>query len=402
MTTWDFSSGANSPYIVNIDPVPNETGVSSSENITFDVIDINSDIQKDSIKIYIKEILAYDGYEDSFYPPWDGYYSEIEDTTVGLYDGYSITIDCTDDLSQIVSVHITCEDSLGNSLDKKWAFLVGTQINVLCYTDSYGLKIIDIPDITGECQTLSRTLLSENTTLSLKNNSISYTHGKFIDGYHFLSLSYDSYSSALGMTVVKNTVETKDYLDGYSVKQAQINKYGTLYLINENYNEIDVFYGADFRSDITREPDYIYDVYSTPSIIPGTISCLHIEDDASLIYSQGTRLYVGTSNGFSRIDTYDKQTSGNSDGYDIYGRSYSYGILESGNDYDVIGGNTSKVIAISSDETQGVILVATWDGYEEGGLTQISLEGNRKLIFLDDSLGLIPSLNIRNIFGKAY
>ena len=400
MTTWNVSSGANAPYIVNQFPEENETGVSASSLVYFDIIDVNSDIRQDSLYVYIKEQLAYDGANDLFYAPFAGASSAISAVTIGLYDGYHIVLDSTEDLNNIMSVHVICEDASSNSLNKKWAFIVGTQVNVLCFSDDYGLKAIDICDITGESQVLVRSILSADTPLPLKESKLSYIHGEFIDGYQYLALSYNS--DSYGTSVIKNMVERYNYYDGYSIKQAQINEDGTLYLINETDNEIDVFYGVDFRGDTGRVPDYIYDSSSTPSIISGDILCLHIVNDASLIYSQGTRLYVGTTLGMSRLDSYDKQTDGYSDGLENFGMSFSYGIVGSGMTYKSIDGTVPRVTAISSDETNNVIFVATNDGAGNGGLTQINLVGNTKLVFLDEDGGLIPSNNIRNIFGKAY
>ena len=400
MATWNVSSGANAPYIVNQYPEVNETGVSVNSLIYFDIIDINSDIRQDTLYVYIKEQIAYDGSSDNFSASFNGSSSAISAITVGIYDGYHIVLDSTEDLSNVVTIRVICEDILGNSLDQKWAFIAGTKVNVLCFSDDYGLKAIDICDITGESQILVRSMLSFDTPLPLKESKLSYIHGEFIDGYQYLALSYNS--DSYGTSIIKNMVERYNYYDGYSIKQAQINEDGTLYLINETDNEIDVFYGVDFRGDTGRVPDYIYDSSSTPSIISGDILCLHIVNDASLIYSQGTRLYVGTTLGMSRVDTYDKQTDGYSDGLENFGMEVSYGISGSGMTYESIGGTVSRVTAISSDEDNNVIFVATNDGAGNGGLTQINLVGNSKLVFLDEASGLIPSNNIRNIFGKAY
>ena len=51
MTTWNVSSGANAPYIVNQFPEENETGVSASSLVYFDIIDVNSDIRQDSLYV---------------------------------------------------------------------------------------------------------------------------------------------------------------------------------------------------------------------------------------------------------------------------------------------------------------------------------------------------------------
>ena len=134
----------------------------------------------------------------------------------------------------------------------------------------------------------------------------------------------------------------------------------------------------------------------------GTILELYIVDDASIKYSGGTRLYVGTTLGMTRIEAYDKESSpGYSAGLDNLGLSVNYGIVGSGARYEILGGTLPAVSKISSDATENIVFVITSDGVGNGGLTQISLSGNKKLIYMTAENGLLPSNDLRDVFGKG-
>ncbi len=440
MAIWNLNSGTFSPYLSNISPAPDATSVSSSASILFDILDPEDNIDPDTIKIYIKETLAYDGEADTFYTPYNGSSSARTDIT----DGYHFVIENTEDHTSIVSVYVNVKDYELYELYSRWAFIVDGSVNALYFCDGYyGLKGLDVKDIAGESQSVVRQMNMIDTMPPTPQNDIKFLHGERIDGISNLELSMDGdlgsrwgasswaddlwgrYVGAIwnefnwgsmkwgsigdvGIVNIRNESNPLYYMDGYYVNQAQITDSGTLYVINQCYNQIYVFNGANERDFNYRAPDYIYnaaDAYnaaSVPPIVPGEILCLHVVSEVSSVYTQGTRIYVGTTTGMTRIETFDKHTDGYNDGFDAYGLSFSYGIVGSGYTYEVIGGDVPSVTSISSDEVTNTVLVATTDGYDNGGLTHITLEGNRKVVFLNESTGAIPSNDIRDIFGKGY
>lgn len=208
-----------------------------------------------------------------------------------------------------------------------------------------------------------------------------------------------------GCAIVKNEGEVNVYRDGYAIEKAQINKEGTLYCINKTLNQIEVFYGAHTRSGPGRPPDFIYDEYSTPPIFGGEILDLFISPEASVVAEGRTRFYVGTTQGATKVDTNDKVSDsmpGFPAGLDGYGMSKTYGIVGSGAQFEVLGGTIARTVEVAADEDRLVMLVGASDGYGGGGITQVSLEGDRKILFMTKELGLIPDNTITDIFGKGF
>lgn len=408
-------------FIESKNPAPNEVGVPVDTSIKFDIISIDGYTL--SIDAYVDSSLVYDG--SSFFNPFLG--SSVNFSVSGSidgYDAYQYTLNKSSNFSfsQNVSVRVVGSfvyntiplwgsfiwgsflwgsgaDGYGN-IDETWTFKtepsLSTSINKLYFSDGYGLKSIQVVDLVGESQAQVSTILSSTTFPSIQNE-IKFINGKVIDDYSYLVLSYDS---SPGIAIVEQESNVTEYLDGYKALKGQITSDGTLYVVNADLNQIEVYYGANYRTGV-RSPDYIYNTTSTPSIFGGTILDLHIVDDKSSVLSGGTRFYVGTTLGATRVETYDKNTDGYSDGYDSYGISFTYGISGSGAQYEVIGGTISECVEVSSDDDRYVMIVGTSDGYGDGGLTQISISGNRKIFFMNKSSGLIPSNTINDIFGKA-
>jgi hypothetical protein len=143
-------------------------------------------------------------------------------------------------------------------------------------------------------------------------------------------------------------------------------------------------------------------------LFPGEILSLRVIDGASLRLSGGARLFVGTDQGLARIEAVDSQTiDGYSDGYDGLGLAKYYGISTSVDTVDgyavnkVIGGTAPRVVATNFNEEKSTILVCTNDNNNDGGggVTQISLEGDTQIFFINKATGLLPSNNVRDITG---
>jgi hypothetical protein len=126
-----------------------------------------------------------------------------------------------------------------------------------------------------------------------------------------------------------------------------------------------------------------------------------LAEDVSTVLDGGSRLYVGCLDGFTKIEAYDQGTDGYCDGYDGYGRAYTYGIVGSPTNYPILGGTVSAVAAINSEEEDGILFVATNDGTEVGGgLSQISISRNIRLLFMTKESGQLPSNVIKDISNK--
>jgi len=302
-------------------------------------------------------------------------------------------------------------------------------MNTLYYSDAYGIFKINIEDAVGESQTVSQRLFHTGSVPSIPDNRVTHLMSKHIDGYDFLIASmglnalrgYDTWeeipwgvlpwglwywgglAGGFGVEVIKDEIDINTYADGYLCEKASITDNGILYLINRTFNRIEAYYGADFRDGYLRSPDYIYDGYSTPPLFAdgydtGIIKTIHVVSGESEALTGGTRIYVGQSIGMTIIDAFDQEVSdGYSAGLDSSGTSTFCSIIGGGAPNECIGGSVKNISDISTDEENGIIFVATSDGYGNGGLTQISIGGNRAIIFMTEESGFIPSNEIRDI-----
>ena len=278
-----------------------------------------------------------------------------------------------------------------------WSFLVGNDVNTLYFSDGYGVKKINTRELVGESQAAIGVILDKDTIPNIYND-VSSIYGNMTDNTFCLALSYDH--DSYGTLVIKNEVEKEVYSDGYNTYKAQVTDDGKMYLMNKDQNTIEVYYGVYNRKGL-REPDFIYSSTSTPAILSGDILTLHVVSGVSTKYSNGTRLYVGTTTGVTRIETYDRELiDGYCAGFDHFGVSITYSITGGIGMHKSIGGTISNVTSISSDDEKGVFLVATQDGFGNGGLTQISLSTNKKKIYMTKESNDLPSNTIRDVWGK--
>lgn len=412
-------------------PAPGETGVATNTNIEFDIV--SYDGYTIAIDAYVSSVLAYDGY--SFLSPFaSSTVNFAPGASLEGYDAYQFVLDRDTNYQPneqiVVSINGTFVfnsvpiwginmfwggpsgflwgepfDSYGNISDS-WGFrtegLPTNTINTIYFSDGYGLKAIEIENLAGESQSQVRTVLTSSTIPALSSNNIQFIHGNRVDGYDYLALSFEV-GAKVGVDIIKQESEVNTYMDGYDGYKAHLTQDGTLYAVNADLNQVEVYYGANFRPGSGRTPDYVYNTSSTPPLFGGAILDLHVVDGFSSVLSGGTRFYVGTTLGATRVDTYDKSTvDGYSDGYDGYGISTTYSIVGGGADYEAIGGTVATCTNVSSDDENLIMLVGTDDGAENGGLTQISLSGNRKILFMNKETGFIPSNTINDVFGKAY
>ena len=374
------------PYLSNISPVKFYSSIDAYQRISFDIQDDGSDLKSNSIMVYVNKDLAFDGTTETFNSPYDGALSSF----TPISDGYQLVIDNTSEYSNVIPVTVHANDGT-NALDAYWGYIVENKVHTAYFSDGYGLKKIGSNELAGESQSVVKTVFSNATFPHIPENNITSIHGNTIDGYSLLAVVLDGYN---GLYVSKNEALVEHYRDGYQMDKPQFVNKGILYVINKDNNTIEAFYGANTRPG-SREPDFVYSSSSTPSIVSGEILALYAVNNSSSKYSLGTRLYVGTTQGATRIETYDKQTNGLSDGYDSQGISYHYGIVGSGLQYEAIGGTESRVVAISSNEDNNIMFVAT----ANSGLSQINISSNQLIYFMTQA-NLLPSNEIRDILGK--
>lgn len=397
--TFDTVVDISGPIITNKLPTSYSTGVATNAIISLDATDVFSGVNILAFNLDIAGIydhavingIAQTGYSLITTPITNGYNFAISHASIPFPAG--------------ITKHIsgTLADNIGNTVYFSWFFTtvnVSPVVNTIYFSDGYGLKKIEMADLSGESQSQATTLLSVDTVPSIGGNTISSIYGEYVDDYgYYIAFSCKSDIDDYGCYILKDEVPLNQFRDGYYVLEPRINNRGILYLINKDNNTIDVYYGAHFRSG-SREPDFVYSISSTPALFDGDILCLHISNDSSLVLNNGTRLYVGTTLGLTRIDAYDEELK---DGYsadsEIYGRSYTYGILGSGASFEVIGGTVAQVSAVAADEQNLMIFVVTNDG-NSGGLTQITMEGNRKIVYMTKAGGFLPSNNIKDVFFK--
>jgi len=436
------------PYVTNINP-SQHANISVATLIAFDVGDPDNDLRGDSLQVSVAGMLAYDGIV-GFIAPYNGPDAYCGKAIVDGYDGYHFVIDRTTSYADgPLDIKVSASD-LFSTTTTSWSYIVGTKLNRAYFSDGYGLKAIEIGDLVGESQEKVRVFLSMNTDPSLSSNDMSCISGSYIDGYYFLVLSMKAFGQEIGnvigldmmlgdsligdyglallgqmiwgqgvigpgdgygVVIAKNETESLNtYARGSLGVRAQMNERGILYLINRTRNRIEVYYGSHFR-DGNRNPDFVYSETSTPPIMPGYILDLLVVNNASArnfnnpegASIRGTRIFVGTTEGMTRIDTWDQEgTDGYCAGMDAYGIAVNYGIVGSGAQYELIGGTAAQVTRIACDQTNTLVYVATFDGVNIGGVSQISLASNKRTIFMTKETNFLPSNDVRDIFGKTY
>jgi len=444
---------AHPPFLTNIGP-PQSSGVSVDVLISFDVGDDGNDLNGNMLQVFVAGYLAYDGYT-GFQAPYNGPDAYVGRAVVDGSDGYHFEIDRVGDYSEgPLNIRVSASDSTDTVLTT-WSYIVGTRLNRVYFSDGYGLKVIEVGDLTGESQDMVSLLLSMETDPGLPSGDMSCISGSYVDGYYFLALSMKALDQEIGdvigldfiwgnsvigltgdfvanligqmlwgqgiigpggdgygMMIVKNELEN---INNYAPKtlsaRAQMNERGILYVINKARNRIEVYYGSHFRNGIARSPDFVYSETSTPPLMSGFILDLFVVNNASVrgfndpdgAMISGTRIFVGTTEGMTRIDTWDQEgADGYCDGMDVYGIAINYGIVGSGAQFEILGGTASQVTRIAGDQNNIMLYVATFDGVDVGGITQISLLQNRRTVFMTKETDFLPSNEVKDIFGKIY
>ena len=369
----------------NISPTK-YTSINLDDTISFQVYDASGKLKQDTLEVYVNNDKILDA--DTFSSPFTG--SSISTIT----DGYSITLDSSDYFYDFVTVRVVADNNDLESLDGYFGYLVEESVNVLYYSDAYGLNSIKVRDLAGDSESQVSVSLQ---TPDIPSNDINYITASVIDGYYCVVLSH---AGTDGISVCRYEHENiESYNSGVTCGKSIMTDDGTLYIINEDSNRVDVYYGAHFRSG-SRSPDFTYSSSSTPDVVAGTILEIYLTKNTSTVNSTSSRLYVGTSSGATLINAYDGQTDGYADGTDNLGESTHYGIVGSGIDNEVIGGAVASVTEITSNEDKKIVFFVTNDGAGNGGVTQVKIDTTTQIIFMSQANTLLPSDDVRDIFYK--
>lgn len=447
---WSFETISSFvPFVTDVVP-PIGTAIASDSLFSFDVVDGTGGVLRpEAFQVSVAGELAFDGV-GGFHAPYNGPDAYFGPVVADGYNGYRFVIDRTADYADgPLHVRVLASDQ-GTTIVAPWQYMIGTRLNRLYFCDGYGLKVLEMRDVAGESQDLASLLLSRDTEPALPSNDMSCISGSYVDGYYFLVLSMKEFGQnigdivgldmvwgntlvtdynlnlvgqmvwgqgtvgpgdAYGMAVVRNENDKVTmYGSGRLYARAQMNERGILYAINKTWNRIEVYYGAHYR-DGDRSPDFVYSDATTPGLIRGHILDLLVVNNASArqfnnTHGQrirGTRLFVGTTEGMTQIDTWDQESSdGYGAGMDGYGIAVDYGIVGSGAHFELLGGTAPAVTRIACDQNNIVLFVATYDGVNGGGISQINLSANKRMIFMNREAGFLPSNDVRDIFGKTY
>ena len=157
---------------------------------------------------------------------------------------------------------------------------------------------------------------------------------------------------------------------------------GTIYIDNRTKKRIDVYYNV-LADDIGRNtPDVYYpgaDGYAVDGLTDGYYTDMVVTEGTSSVDSDSSTIFVATSSGVFKIDT-DESIPGISEGAREIS---SYGIVGSGNDYEVISGTSSWVVAIDVNTRLNYLYVAT-RGDGENTISYIDLTTNSNTGFIPE------------------
>jgi hypothetical protein len=406
--------------ISNLNPASGATGVSVLSGIDVDITRVSPPLLLQEIELFSEGQLAFEGSDpiDPFRPPLAGAGSSV----AAIADGFRLhMVRTAPSREEFINVQVRLMlDGYVSAPVAGWSFRAGTaDTNDFYFADGYrdidgylnpepGIRRLHVRQLVGELKPnddihdgyAMPVVLSVSVTPGWPSDIVRSLSSTMVGGDRFLVAS-----TSKGTPITTNeTGNLRIYarpdplFDGYDSYGGHMNANGTLYVINKTLNRVDVYYGANTRPP-DRPADFHYDAFSTPSILAGDLLCLHVAEGASTVFTGGSRLYIGCSGGFTRVEAYDAESvPGYGGGLDGHGISHTYGIVGSPTDFPVLGGTVPAVVAINSNEAAGVIFAATNDGTEAGGgLSQVSSSRNSLILFMTHEGGFLPSNVVRDI-----
>lgn len=118
-----------SPFLRNLSPGVDESGVNTATLIELDILDDYSGINLATFDAYVDGNLAFSG-PNSFIVPYNGPSSGIASVIVDGYNGYHLVLDNTSTfgISTNHTVRIICDDNYGNTVDYSWIFHIHSAV----------------------------------------------------------------------------------------------------------------------------------------------------------------------------------------------------------------------------------------------------------------------------------
>ncbi len=375
----------------NISPPSGAMGIADTADIQADIVRAVPPLTLAEIEIYVEGELAFVGSDPS---PFRGQYAGPGSSVTPIADGFRVVLDRLSPFrAEFINTQVRQTDGYVSSPAAGWSFRVGADpVSDFYFSDGYGVRRLHVRQLVGEWKPYENAatdgyampvILAEAMTPEWPSDNVRTLAGSQVDGYlHLVASTEKGVALTTGETGnLRVYAKPEALVDGYDSLAAHMTSEGTLYLINRTLNRLEVYYGANFRSPL-RQPDFWYGSGSSPPLLDGYLTALHVAEGESTVLDGGSRLYVGCSEGMTKIEAYDKQTDGYSEGMDGY----------------ILGGSVAAVVAIDSDEPNGVLFVATNDGTETGGgLSQISISRNVRLLFMTKESGHLPSNVVKDI-----
>lgn len=254
--------------------------------------------------------------------------------------------------------------NVGYVLDGYGMQHIASDANSIYYTnsntsDAYGVFKLAISDVGGESSIFAIEIIEEADLPSTNVRDIVASNDTVV------------VATEDGAAVNMNG-NTFVYAQNSDISSAAIDDLAqTLYLANSTLGRIEVYYNIHLDGYGRSSPNTIYSTSTTPSIPGSIVHKLKVSSGTSVIDAGSNTLYVGTNNGVARIETNESNPGGS----ESTGISITYGIVDSGADHEILGGNSNmaKYVDINIDQLQLFVYTRDSDPDVSGGLSAVNL-----------------------------
>ena len=183
------------------------------------------------------------------------------------------------------------------------------------------------------------------------------------------------------------------YCNSYQATEVYIDELTKLYILNATSNRIEVFYEIDDDLVGRNNPEAVYSAATIPELGGVIINTMHVAEYLSAEDTGSNVLFVGNDMGMLRIDL-DESAPGASETNFIV---TSYGVVGSSTDYEILGGTSNNVVAITYDHETQLLAVATENPITfVGGVTIIDTRVNAQVHYYSDITD-VESLSFSNL-----
>lgn len=215
-----------------------------------------------------------------------------------------------------------------------------------------------------------------------------------VDGYYVLDLQAKSLVQINRLLVgtrdhgafiypTNYDIPTLFYSIGDEITKVHISEAnnGTIYLANRSRNRVDVYYNILYDDVGRSTPDVYYgapdgytDGYAVPGMLDGYFTDMVVDENSSTVAPNSVRIFLGTPVGAMRIDTDESDITHT----EINGVLTTYGIVDTGYDFEILSGTTNQVVALDVNSRLNYLYVATRseDANDTNAVTYIDLADN--------------------------